>query len=117
MFKLSGGGRVVRWCWINFQCRAVILIWIIVRQGSIALAIGAGGGGLDVFFSPQSFLFSFSLSLGGGPIQTEILSQRAVKPQNNQSAKSSTVYSNMLDNGDAKIYPQNRARLFKALLA
>ena len=30
-------------------------------QGSVALAVGAGGGGLDFFFSPLSFLFSFSL--------------------------------------------------------
>ena len=22
----SGGGRVVRWCWVNFQCRGVLLI-------------------------------------------------------------------------------------------
>ena len=36
---------------------------------------------LDFFFSHLSFLFSFSLSLGDGPIQTEILSQRAVKPK------------------------------------
>ena len=33
------------------------------------------------FFSHLSFLFSFSLSLGDGPILTEILSQRAVKPK------------------------------------
>ena len=33
------------------------------------------------FFSRLSFLFSFSLSLGDGPIYTEILSQRAVKPK------------------------------------
>ena len=32
------------------------------------LAVGAGGGCLDVFFSRLSFLFSFSLSLGDGPI-------------------------------------------------
>ena len=37
-------------------------------QGPIALAIGAGGGCLDVFFSHLSLLFSFSLSLGDGPI-------------------------------------------------
>ena len=43
------------------------------------LAVGAGGGCLDIFFSRLSFLFSFSLSRGDGPIQTEILSQRAVK--------------------------------------
>ena len=35
---------------------------------------------LDIFFSHLSLLFFLSLSLGDGPIQTEILSQRAVKP-------------------------------------
>ena len=32
------------------------------------LAEGAGGGCLDIFFSHLSFLSSFSLSLGDGPI-------------------------------------------------
>ena len=41
------------------------------------------------FFSRLSFLFSVSLSLGDGPIQTEILSQRAVKPKNNQQQQKS----------------------------
>ena len=36
------------------------------------------------FYSNLSFLSSFSLSLGDGPIQTEILSQRAVKHKTNQ---------------------------------
>ena len=63
-----GGGRVVRWCWVNFQCRGVLLIWIIVGQGLTALAVGAGGGCLDIFFSRLSFLSSFSLSLGDGLI-------------------------------------------------
>ena len=54
-----GGGRVVRRCWVNFQCRGVLLIWMIVGQGPIALAVGAGGGCLDIFsliyhFSPLS---------------------------------------------------------------
>ena len=40
----EGGGRVVRRCWVKFQCRGVLLIWIIVGQGPIALAVGAGGG-------------------------------------------------------------------------
>ena len=80
-YIIAGGGRVVRWCWVNFQCRGVLLIWIIVGQGPTALAVGAGGGCLDIFFSCLSFLFSFSLSLGDGPIKTEILSQRAVKPK------------------------------------
>ena len=39
-------------------------IWIIVGQGPIALAVGAGGGCLDIFYSPLSFLSAFSLSLG-----------------------------------------------------
>ena len=43
------------------------------------LAVGAGGGWLGHFYSHLSFLSSFSLSLGDGPIQTEILSQRAIK--------------------------------------
>ena len=64
---------MVRWCWVNFQCRGVLLI--IVGQGPTVLAVVAGAGCLDIFFSRLSFLFSFSLSLGDGPIQTEILSQ------------------------------------------
>ena len=51
------GGRVVRWCWVNFQCRGVLLIFIIVGQGPIALAVGAGGVGLDIF----SLVYHFSL--------------------------------------------------------
>ena len=31
-----------------------------------ALALGAGGGSLDFFFSPQSYHFSFSLPLADG---------------------------------------------------
>ena len=41
-------------------------IWIIVGQGPIALAVGAGGGCLDIF-TLFPFL-SFSLCLGDGPI-------------------------------------------------
>ena len=49
---------MVRWCWENFQCRGVLQIWILVRQGPTALAVGAGGGCLDFFF-PFPYLFSF----------------------------------------------------------
>ena len=42
-------------------------IWIIVGQGPTALAVGAGGG-CFYFYSHLSFLSSFSLSLGDGPI-------------------------------------------------
>ena len=56
-------------------------IWIIVGQGPTVLAVGAGGGCLDIFYSHLSVLSFFSLSLGDCPIETEILSQRAVKPK------------------------------------
>ena len=44
-------------------------ICMIGGQGPIALVGGAGGGCLDIFtYSGLSFLSSFSLSLGDGPI-------------------------------------------------
>ena len=39
----------MRWCWENRQYRGVVLIWISVEQGPSALAVGAGGGCLDIF--------------------------------------------------------------------
>ena len=60
------GGRVVRWCWVNFQCRASFN-FDYSRARAIALAVGTGGGGLDIF--TLIYLFSsFSLSPGDGPI-------------------------------------------------
>ena len=52
------------------------------------LAEGAGGVVWTIFLSSIISLFFFSLSLGDGPISTEILSQRAVKPKptNQQNA-------------------------------
>ena len=55
----SGGAMVLR---VNFQCRGVLLIWIIVGQGSSALAVGASGVFFGHFFSRLSFFF---LSLSG----------------------------------------------------
>ena len=45
-----------RRCWVNFQCRGVLLVWMIAGQGPIALAVGVGGG-LDIF--SLIYLFSF----------------------------------------------------------
>ena len=42
-------------------------IWITVGQGPTALAVGMGVG-CWTFYSHLSFLSSFSLSLGAGPI-------------------------------------------------
>ena len=43
-------------------------IWMTVGQGPIALAVGAGGRLFGHFYSRLSFLSSFFLSLGDGPI-------------------------------------------------
>ena len=48
---------MVRWCWVNFQCWGVHLIWLIVGQGPTALAVGAGGGCLYIF--TLIYLFSY----------------------------------------------------------
>ena len=48
---------MVQWCWVNFQCRGVLLIWITVGQGPTALAVGAGGGCLDIFSLVYRFSF------------------------------------------------------------
>ena len=62
-------------------------IWMIVGQGPTALAVGAGGL-VGHFCSNLSFLSLISHSLGDGPIYNEILSKRAIKP--NQPTKSIT---------------------------
>ena len=56
---------MVGWCEGagKLSVSGVLLIWMIVGQGPIALAVGAGGGCLDIFFSRLSFLHSFSLSV------------------------------------------------------
>ena len=41
----------MRRCWVNFQCRGVLLIWIHVELGPTALAVGAGGGVQTFFLS------------------------------------------------------------------
>ena len=51
------GYREVGQCWVNFQCRGVLLIRIIVGQGPTTLAVGAGGVVLDIF----SLVYNFSL--------------------------------------------------------
>ena len=57
---LIGGGRVVRWCWVELPVPGRPTIWMVVGQGPIALAVEASGGGLDIFnlLSPVSHLSS-----------------------------------------------------------
>ena len=64
---VTGGGRVERRCWVNFQCRGVLLLRMIVGQGPIVLAVEADGGCLDIF--SLVYLFSFlPLFRGGGVV-------------------------------------------------
>ena len=55
---------MVQWCLVNFQFRGVLRIRIMVGQGPIALAVGAGGGCLDIFTLVYHFSF-LSPSLSG----------------------------------------------------
>ena len=63
---------MVRWCdgamvLGNFHCLGIPLFRIIVGQGPMALAVGAGGDVVTFFLS--SIFFSFlSSSLGDGPL-------------------------------------------------
>ena len=59
--EVNGGGRVVRWCWVNSQCRDVLLIWIIVGQGLTVLAVG----GVVWTFFLSSIISLFFLPLSG----------------------------------------------------
>ena len=48
------------------------------RARAYCACSGCGWGLFGHFYSHLSFLCSFSLSLGDGPIKTEILSQRTI---------------------------------------
>ena len=55
------GGRLVRWCWVKLPVPGRPTICIIGGQRPPALAVGAGGGCLDIF--TLIYLFSSPLSL------------------------------------------------------
>ena len=61
---VSGGAMVLG----NLPMPWRSTVWMMVRQGPIALAVGAGGELFGHFYSPLFFLSSFSLSLGDGSI-------------------------------------------------
>ena len=68
-------------------------ILITVGQGPTALAAGAGGGGLDIFTLIYPF-FSFSLSLGDGPIGLKYCLKGPLNPKQatNQPTSCSTIF-------------------------
>ena len=53
---------MVRWCWVNFQCRGALLVWIMIGQGPTLLAVGAVGVVLTFFLSSIISLFFLPLS-------------------------------------------------------
>ena len=66
------------------------LALIIIGQRLTELTVGAGMGYLGIF-TRLSSLFYLLFSLGDGPIYTEILSQRGVKPKtSNQQTHSNS---------------------------
>ena len=95
------GGQVVQRYSVNFQCQGVLLTWIIVGQGPIALAVGAGGGGggLDIFFSSLSSLFSFSLSGRWPDIELKYCSKGPLNPKQptNQPSRESNTKAKSSD--------------------
>ena len=71
-FKLL---QVLYWGWSGgamvhgkLQVPGRSTIWMVVGQGPIALAVGAGGGCLDIFTLLYPFFSSISLSQGDDPI-------------------------------------------------
>ena len=54
---------MVRRCWVNFQCRGVLFIWITVGQGPTVLAVGAEG--VVSTFLLLSIISLFFLPLSG----------------------------------------------------
>ena len=75
---MSGDGRVLRRYLVNIQYRGVQLIWMIVVQGPIALAIGAGRVVWTFFLSSIFSLFFLPLWETVRCI-LKLLSQRAVR--------------------------------------
>ena len=57
LYLIVWGGRVVRWYWVSFQCRGLLLIWSRVGQGPTALAVGPGWGCFDIFSLVYHFSF------------------------------------------------------------
>ena len=53
--------RVVRWCWVKFQCRGVTLILDNSRKRAYCACSRCGWGLFGHFFSRLCFLCSFSL--------------------------------------------------------
>ena len=62
-----GDGRVVRWCWVNFQCRASYNLDD-SRARAYCACSRCGWDLFGHFYSHLSLFSSFSLPLGDGSI-------------------------------------------------
>ena len=64
------------------------------RARAYCACSGCGWGLFGHFYPHLSFLFSFSLSLGDGPIKTEIMSQRTVNSKTTNQPTAQGANSN-----------------------
>ena len=88
------GGRVVRWCWVKLPVPGRPTICITVGQGPPALAVGAGGGCLDIFTLIYHFSFSpLSLPLywRWPDIQSTLIISTSVISNNRLSRKENLI--------------------------
>ena len=89
-YRRAGGGRVVRWCWVNFQCRGVLQFGL-SRARAYCTCSRCGWGVFGHFYSHLYFFSPLSPTLW----ETEVLSQRSVKPKttNYRRARAYCAYS------------------------
>ena len=92
----TGGGRVVRWCWVNFQCQGDLLIWIIVGQRLTVLAVGAGGGCLDIFSLVYHFSFLSPSLWETARYRLKYCLTGAVKPKTTNQPTLTTIPGNLV---------------------
>ena len=76
---MTVGGRVERWCWVNFPARGrPTNSDYIVGQGPTALTVGTGGDCLDIFSLVYHFFFlspSLKYCLKGPLISNQSINQ------------------------------------------
>ena len=69
----------MKWCWVNFHCRGVLLIWTIVGQGPTSLTVGAGGGCLDVFTLRPRARYGLPPNPRGSFVDNEFLNAQCLR--------------------------------------
>ena len=71
----------MRWCWVNFQCRGVLLNWLIVGQGPRAYCACSGCGLLGHFFISSIISFFFLLLWETARYRLKYCLKRSLNPK------------------------------------